>query len=168
MMISIFWDITPCSPFENQPTFRSNMSSPSSGSKSNPNSYLLSRWLLAWFILRPAGWRRNVPPKRRLTFNGLHGVISQKIELSFRFIFTSSTRNFFSRFINICLFFSLITCFEKLTGGGLLCTSVFSCFSRIPFHSVSSVLRVIYIVQLWDECNWWTSKDMEGSGHDLF
>jgi hypothetical protein len=25
--------------------------------------------------------RRDYPPKRRLTFNGLHGVISQKIEL---------------------------------------------------------------------------------------
>jgi hypothetical protein len=24
---------------------------------------------------------RHVPPKRRLTFNGLHGVISHKIEL---------------------------------------------------------------------------------------
>jgi hypothetical protein len=23
----------------------------------------------------------NIPPKRRLTFNGLHGLISQKIEL---------------------------------------------------------------------------------------
>jgi hypothetical protein len=31
-------------------------------------------------------WRRYVLPKRRLTFNGLHGVISQKIEL-----FTSIT-----------------------------------------------------------------------------
>jgi hypothetical protein len=25
-------------------------------------------------------WRRYVPPKRRLTFNGLHGVTSQKID----------------------------------------------------------------------------------------
>jgi hypothetical protein len=28
-----------------------------------------------------ARWSRHVPPKRRLTFNRLHGVISQKIEL---------------------------------------------------------------------------------------
>jgi hypothetical protein len=27
------------------------------------------------------GWRRHVPPKSRLNFNRLHGVISQKIEL---------------------------------------------------------------------------------------
>jgi hypothetical protein len=26
-------------------------------------------------------WRRRVPPKRRLTFNGLHGVIPQETEL---------------------------------------------------------------------------------------
>jgi hypothetical protein len=26
-----------------------------------------------------ARWRRHVPPKRRLTLNGLHGVISQKM-----------------------------------------------------------------------------------------
>jgi hypothetical protein len=43
--------------------------------------HLLSRWFLAWLILRPWRWRQHVPSKRRLTFNGLHGVISQKIEL---------------------------------------------------------------------------------------
>jgi hypothetical protein len=36
-----------------------------------------SYWLLAWLTLRPYRWRRQVTPKRRLTFNGLHGVISQ-------------------------------------------------------------------------------------------
>jgi hypothetical protein len=30
---------------------------------------------------RPWRWRRYVPPKRRLTLNGLHGVISQKVAL---------------------------------------------------------------------------------------
>jgi hypothetical protein len=43
--------------------------------------HLLSRWFLARLILRPWRWRRYVSPKRRLTFNGLHGVISQKIVL---------------------------------------------------------------------------------------
>jgi hypothetical protein len=33
----------------------------------------------ARLILPPWRWRRYVPPKRRLTFNGLHGVISQKV-----------------------------------------------------------------------------------------
>jgi hypothetical protein len=42
---------------------------------------LLSRWFLGRLILRPWKWRRHVPPKHRLTFNGLYGVISQKIEL---------------------------------------------------------------------------------------
>jgi hypothetical protein len=37
-----------------------------------------SRWFLAWLILRQWRWR-YVPPKRRLTLTGLHGVISQKI-----------------------------------------------------------------------------------------
>jgi hypothetical protein len=41
--------------------------------------HLLSRWFLAWLILRSWICRRYFPPKRRLTFNGLHGVISQKI-----------------------------------------------------------------------------------------
>jgi hypothetical protein len=30
-------------------------------------------------LIRPWRWRRNIPPKRQLTFNGLHGVITQKI-----------------------------------------------------------------------------------------
>jgi hypothetical protein len=42
--------------------------------------HLLSRWYLAQLI-RPWRWRRCSPPKLRLTFNGLHGVISQTIVL---------------------------------------------------------------------------------------
>jgi hypothetical protein len=37
--------------------------------------------LLACWFLWPWRWRRYVPPKRRLTLNGLHGVISQKMIL---------------------------------------------------------------------------------------
>jgi hypothetical protein len=37
---------------------------------------------IRWLIFRPWRWRRYVPPKRRLNFNGLHGVISQKIALT--------------------------------------------------------------------------------------
>jgi hypothetical protein len=36
---------------------------------------------LVWLILKPWWRRRYFPPKRRLNFSGLHGVISQKIEL---------------------------------------------------------------------------------------
>jgi hypothetical protein len=43
--------------------------------------HLLPRCLFASLILRPWRWGRHVPPKCRLTFNGLHGVTSQKIEI---------------------------------------------------------------------------------------
>jgi hypothetical protein len=35
----------------------------------------------ALLILQPWSWRWHVLPKHRLTFNGLHGIISQKIDL---------------------------------------------------------------------------------------
>jgi hypothetical protein len=43
--------------------------------------HMLSRWYLARLIHRPWRWSRYVPPKRRLIFNGLHGVMPQKIVL---------------------------------------------------------------------------------------
>jgi hypothetical protein len=50
--------------------FRRNMSPPTLGSSNKPTwKQVASRAL------------RYVPPKRRLTFNGLHGVITQEIEL---------------------------------------------------------------------------------------
>jgi hypothetical protein len=68
---------------ESQPTFRRNMSPTSAGSKKKSSSacHLLSRWFLTRLILRPWRLRRHVPPKRQLTFNWLHGAISQKIWL---------------------------------------------------------------------------------------
>jgi uncharacterized membrane protein YjgN (DUF898 family) len=44
--------------------------------------HLLSRRFLVWLILRSWRWRRHVSPKRQLTFNGFHGVISHKTEFS--------------------------------------------------------------------------------------
>jgi hypothetical protein len=35
----------------------------------------VSCWFLAWLILWPGRWRWHVPPKRRLTFNRLYGVM---------------------------------------------------------------------------------------------
>jgi hypothetical protein len=72
---------------ENQLMIRRNTSLPSSGSKTRPSKkpelrlQLASTLLLAWLSLLYCRWRWHVPSKRRSTFNGLHGVISQKIEL---------------------------------------------------------------------------------------
>jgi hypothetical protein len=81
MKSTIFWDITLFSPLE--VNLRFGRTPPSSGSKNKPSStcHLLSRWFLARIIVRPWRRRRYVPPKRRLTPNGLHGIISQKIIL---------------------------------------------------------------------------------------
>jgi hypothetical protein len=40
-----------------------------------------SCWLPAWLILQPRRLRPYIPPKRRLPFNELHSVTSQKTEL---------------------------------------------------------------------------------------
>jgi hypothetical protein len=41
----------------------------------------VSRWCLAWFILRATRWRRHGPPKIQFLFNGLRTVMSQMTEL---------------------------------------------------------------------------------------
>jgi hypothetical protein len=65
-----FLDITPCSPLKANRRFGGAYSA----------CHLLLRWYLARLI-RPWRWKRYVPPKRRLAFSGVHGVISQKIVL---------------------------------------------------------------------------------------
>jgi hypothetical protein len=88
----IFWDMTPWSPLSFNRHFggtcrlhlqdrRINQARNQRESRWQAKLYsdMLSRWFLARLILRPWRWRRHVLPKRRLTFNGLHGVISQKI-----------------------------------------------------------------------------------------
>jgi hypothetical protein len=87
---------------ENQPTFRRNLWPPSSWSKYETSMKQITReaeyiliapsmeicimlpasfLFLAWLILLLSIWRQHVPPKRQLTSNGLHGVISRKIGL---------------------------------------------------------------------------------------
>jgi hypothetical protein len=57
-------DIMPCSPLKVNRRFEGTYCL---------HLHLLSRWYLAQFI-QPWRWRRYIPPKRRLTFSGLHGV----------------------------------------------------------------------------------------------
>jgi hypothetical protein len=69
--------------FEENSTFRGNVSLSSSSEKINPNKKPAARLPLlvfAWLILWPWRCRRYVPPKRR-TFSEVHGVASQKTVL---------------------------------------------------------------------------------------
>jgi hypothetical protein len=74
MKISVFWYVRPCSPLKVNGrfvrTYRHHLKVQRVSRTRNQHE---SKWL----------WRckRHVPPKRPLTFNGLQGVMSQKIEL---------------------------------------------------------------------------------------
>jgi hypothetical protein len=81
MKSSIYWDIMTCSPLKSTHVSEEYVTSIFRVEKAELCLPPASRWFLAWLILRPWRLRRYVLPKRRLTFNGLHGVTSQKIEL---------------------------------------------------------------------------------------
>jgi hypothetical protein len=67
-----------------------------------------SRWFLAWLILRFCRRRQNVPPNRRLTFNGLHCFIAQKLELFMKItVFCGMTP---CSLVDICLRFEETCC----------------------------------------------------------
>jgi hypothetical protein len=72
---SIFWNITTCSLLKFSRRFEGTC-----------RLHLQNQ--LIWLILRPQRWRRQVPPKRSLTFNGLYSLVSQKI----KFFITSAVR----------------------------------------------------------------------------
>jgi hypothetical protein len=83
MKSSVIWDITPCSPSKGNRYCGGTCRLHLQGRRMcrARNQSFTSRWFLAWLILRPWRWRRHVPPKRLLAFNGIHSVISQKTEL---------------------------------------------------------------------------------------
>jgi hypothetical protein len=70
---TIFWDITPCSSLSAnrhfEGTYRLHLQGRRNKFSKKPESKQMTRW------------RRYVPPKFRLTLNGLHGVISQNMVL---------------------------------------------------------------------------------------
>jgi hypothetical protein len=76
---SIFWDMTLCSPLKVNRrfggAFRLNLQCLRISQARNQRE-AGSKHSLA--LLRPWRWERHVPLKRRLFFNGLHGVISQR------------------------------------------------------------------------------------------
>jgi hypothetical protein len=88
---TIFWDITPCSSLTVNRRFEGTHRLHLHGWKiSREKNQRESRWLCLapaftlvsfWLIFRPWRWRRYVPPRCQLTFNGLHGVISQNMAL---------------------------------------------------------------------------------------
>jgi hypothetical protein len=91
MKRSIFWDIMPCSPLKVNRIFGGTCRFHHQGRKMsqvrNQRDCLLDTCFtlvpcLAYF--RPWRWKWHLPPKRRLTFSALHGVISHKIELFMR------------------------------------------------------------------------------------
>jgi hypothetical protein len=88
----IFWDITPCSPLKVNRPFEV---------KYGRISHLLSGLYLA-LLIRPWWWRRYFPPKRRFTFNGLHGVIFQKIV----FFITTAVRTSSPTYVSFRFFLS--------------------------------------------------------------
>jgi hypothetical protein len=107
---SIFWGITPRSPLKVNRRFRETCLLHLQGrrisrARKQREAGSKKSWFLAWLILRC--WQ-HVSPKRRLAFNGLHCVISQKIELFvIAAVRTSSLRNVVSRSLSLPLLLRL-------------------------------------------------------------
>jgi hypothetical protein len=90
MKSSVFWDMASCSLLKvNQrlgETCRLHLqgwriSRVGNQQEGSSACHLPSWWYHARLILQPWIWRWHAPLKWQLTFNGLHGVISQKTEL---------------------------------------------------------------------------------------
>jgi hypothetical protein len=71
-----------------------------------------SCWFLTWLTLRPWRWRQYVPPKRWLTFIGLHGVISQEIRVVLSIATAVRTSNLTQWITSTCNFTARNWCVE--------------------------------------------------------
>jgi hypothetical protein len=86
MKSTIFWDITPYSPLKVNRRFGGTWH-PSSGSKKKPSKKQRGNHSSTFPLVPCSAYSSTLKmeaicsPKRRLTFNGQHGVISQKIVL---------------------------------------------------------------------------------------
>jgi hypothetical protein len=80
---SVFWDITSSSDFNLNWYFRGVCYLHLQGQRISQRSacHKLSCWFLAWLILQHWRWRHCALLKHQLSFNRLHGLISQKTEL---------------------------------------------------------------------------------------
>jgi hypothetical protein len=80
---TIFWDMTPCSPLNVNRYFGGTHRLHLQGRKnvSSTRNQRENRWQAESLFFRLWIWSRYVPTKHRLTLNGLHGVISQKMVL---------------------------------------------------------------------------------------
>jgi hypothetical protein len=76
MKSSVFLDITPCSPLKYNRRFGKTC-------RFHLQSWRVNQARNQHEIFGLLFWRRrrHIPPKRQLTYNGLHGVISQEAEL---------------------------------------------------------------------------------------
>jgi hypothetical protein len=87
MKSTTFWDIRPWSPLSVNRRFGGTYRLHHHGRKNKLSKLCLpSAFTLvscSGYFFRPWSWTRYVPPKRRFTLNGLHGVISQKMLLFF-------------------------------------------------------------------------------------
>jgi hypothetical protein len=93
MKRTIFWDITPCNPLKVNRRFEGTYPLHLQGRIiSRAKSQRGSKWQACHLFSRCFFDLEDVPPKRGLTFNGLHGVISEKIVL-FK-ILTNSLTNY--------------------------------------------------------------------------
>lgn len=65
---SVVWNTMPCSPVKVNRRFRGTC-----------HLHFYSYCFLSWLVFRLHGWRRHIPMKFPLTFNGLHGVRTLQI-----------------------------------------------------------------------------------------
>jgi hypothetical protein len=120
MKSTIFWNITPYSPLSVKRRFWGTYRLHLQRRKTKLSKKLAWKemesfhagFLLSLFF-QPWRWRRNVPPKRRLTLNGLHGVTSQKMVL----FITTAVRTSKKVKFSLCLII-LALCHEDVWGSG--------------------------------------------------